>query len=129
MMSISVPPPGALGTSLLVGYSGRVARPIPRSQEVRRGERRPLWQEAQIGGPSSAVTAIALSPKVGRDGIALAAADSQVFLSRDGGATFAAWDVGLTLPLVTALAIAVADGGALDAYALGLGGTLWRRRL
>ena len=78
------------------------------AQEVRRGERRPLWQEAQIGNLSSAITAIALSPRVSHDRTVVAAADDGVSLSRDGGATFAAWEHGLDVPLVTALALAPA---------------------
>jgi hypothetical protein len=127
LMSLAVPPAGALDTSLLAGHVGRVARPLRSAQEVRRGERRPLWQEAQLGDPS-AVTALALSPRVGRDRLVLAAADDAVYLSRDGGATFGAWDQDLEVPLVTALALA-ADGDGLTAYALGLGGTLWRRAI
>jgi hypothetical protein len=129
VMSLAVPPPGGLDASLLVGYAGRVARPMRSAQEVRRGERRPLWQEAQIGASSSAVTAVAISPRVGRDRVVIAAADRQVLLSQDGGASFAAWDDELDVPLVTALSLAARADSGLDAYALGLGGTLWRRRM
>lgn len=129
VMSLAVPPTGALDTALLVGYAGRVARPMRSAQEVRRGERRPLWQEAQIGYPSSAVTAVAYSPRVGRDRTVLAAADGQVYLSQDGGISFAAWDHELEVPLVTAIALAARPDGGQEAYALGLGGTLWRRRV
>ena len=104
-----------------------MARPLRSAQEVRRGERRPLWQEAQIGNLGSAITAVALSPRVGRDRVVLAASEGQVYLSRDGGATFGAWDHDLDVPLVTALALAETGDGGLTAYALGLGGTLWRR--
>src|SRR5262249_24098072 len=129
VMPIAVPLAGDLDVSVLVGHAGRVGRPVRSAQEVRRGERRPLWQEAQIGNPASAVTALALSPHLRADRVVLAAADNAVYLSRDGGATFGAWDDGFDAPLVTALALTVAPGGGLDAYALGLGGTLWRRRL
>jgi hypothetical protein len=129
VMALAVPPAGAFDASLLVGYDGRVARPLRSAQEVRRGERRPLWQESQIGDSGSAVTTLALSPRAGRDRIVLAAADDGVYLSQDGGATFSAWDDGLHVPLVTALAVAAHGDGKLIAYALGLGGTLWQRRL
>jgi hypothetical protein len=129
VMTVVVPRPGDLDAALLVGHAGRVARPLRSAQETRRGERRPLWQEAQIGNPSASITALALSPHARRDGVVLAAADDRVYLSRDGGATFSAWDHRLAVPLVTALAVLSADDGHLDAYALGLGGTLWRRRL
>jgi photosystem II stability/assembly factor-like uncharacterized protein len=128
VMPVAVPRPGDLDATVLVGHVGRVARPLRNAREVRRGERRPLWQEAQIGNPGSAVTAIALSPHARRDRAVLAAAEHGVSLSRDGGATFVGWAHGLDVPLVTALALTATDGG-LEAYALGLGGTLWRRRL
>jgi hypothetical protein len=127
-MPVAVPPPGDLDAPVLVGHVGRVAWPTRGAREVRGGERRPLWQEAQIGNPGSAVTAIALSPHARRDRAVLAAAEHGVSLSRDGGATFVGWAHGLDVPLVTALALTATDGG-LEAYALGLGGTLWRRRL
>jgi hypothetical protein len=127
VMPLVVPPPGALDTSLLVGHAGRVARPLRSAQEVRRGERRPLWQEAQIGDLGAAVTAVALSPRVGRDRVVVAASEGQVYLSRDGGDAFATWDHDLDVPLVTALAVAATEDGGLTAYALGLGGTLWQR--
>jgi photosystem II stability/assembly factor-like uncharacterized protein len=128
VMPIAVPAAGDLDAALLVGHAGRVARPLRSAQEVRRGERRPLWQEAQIGNPDSAITALALSPRLRQDRTVLAAADNAVYLSRDGGATFATWEDGLDVPLVTGLALALVDD-ELMAYALGLGGTLWRRRL
>jgi hypothetical protein len=129
VMSLAVPPNGTLSAGLLVGYPGRVAQPMRGAQEVRRGDRRPLWQEARIGAPSSAVTAVAMSPRVGQDRVVAAAAGSQVFLSQDGGASFATWDHELAVPLVTALALAARTGGGLEVYALGLGGTLWRHRV
>ena len=129
VMPVVVPRAGDLDTAVLVGHAGRVGRPLRRAQEVRRGERRPLWQEAQIGNLQSAVTALAISPHVRRDRTVLAAADAGVYLTRDGGATFGAWDHDLDVPLVTALALTATADDGLDAYALGLGGTLWRRRL
>ena len=100
-----------------------------RVQEVRRGERRPHWQETRIGTPTAAVTALALSPHVRSDRTLLMASEDGVLLSRDGGESFALWSDDLRVPLVTALAVASLSDGGLDAYALGLGGTLWRRRL
>jgi hypothetical protein len=129
VMPLAVPPAGSPDPSLLVGHAGWVARPLRSAQEVRRGERRPLWQEAQIGNPGAAITAVALSPKLGRDRVVLAASEGQVYLSRDGGTTFGAWDHDLDVPLVTALAVSAGPDDALTAYALGLGGTLWRRHL
>ena len=129
VMPVAVPRAGDLEAAVLVGHAGRVARPLRSAQEVRRGERRPLWQEAQIGSLQSAVTVIALSPNLRRDLTVLAAADAGVYLSRDGGATFSAWEHGLDVPLVTSLALTATEHGGLEAYALGLGGTLWRRRL
>ena len=128
VMPITVPAAGDLDTVVLAGHAGRIARPLRSAQEVRRGERRPLWQETPIGNAGSAVTALALSPRLRQDRTILAAADSTVYRSRDGGATFATWEDGLEVPLVTGLALALMDDG-LMAYALGLGGTLWRRHL
>ena len=129
VMAVVVPRAGDLDTSLLVGHAGRVSRPMRSAQQVRRGVRRPLWQDTQIGNPESAITALALSPRVGRDRTVVAASDQGVYLSRDGGETFALWDHGLSVPLITGLALVAGDGDTLAAYALGLGGSLWRRDL
>lgn len=127
VMSVATPVGGGLGTSLLVGHAGRVGRPQRSAQEVRQGERRPLWLEVQLGHLGSAITALAVSPRAHRDRTVLAASDASVFISRDGGETLSAWNHGLNLPLVTGLALATGEGDVLIAYALGLGGTLWRR--
>jgi hypothetical protein len=73
------------------------------------------------------VTAIALSPCFERDHTVVAAADRSVYVSCDGGVTFTAWDDGLDVPMVTGVGVAEAAEGSLVVYALGLGGTLWRR--
>ncbi|MGE3910398.1 MAG: hypothetical protein AB7K36_13650, partial [Chloroflexota bacterium] len=92
-------------------------------------ERRPILVDARVGGPLETVTALAASPTAARDGIVLAAASGCVYRSSDGGASFAAWDDGLSTPLITGLSVVQLPGGQLEAHALGLGGTLWRRRL
>ena len=48
-----------------------------------------------------------IAQDIGDDGMraVLAAADAWVYLSRDGGATFDAWEHGLEVPLVTGLAL------------------------
>jgi hypothetical protein len=57
----------------------------------------------------------------------VAAADRAVYVSCDDGVTFTAWDDGLDVPMVTGVGVAEAAEGSLVVYALGLGGTLWRR--
>jgi len=78
--------------------------------------------------PLANVTAIALSPAFSRDQTVFAAADRSVYVSRDGGASFEAWDHSLDVPIVTGLSVAETAEDGLIVYALGLGGTLWRRR-
>jgi photosystem II stability/assembly factor-like uncharacterized protein len=127
-MPLAVPRPIAGQPAVLAGIAGRVAHPLAGAQEVRGRERRPIWQEARIGAPLASVTAVALSPSFARDQTVFAAADTSVYVSRDGGDSFETWDHGLTVPIVTGLGVAEATDGGLVVYALGLGGTLWRRR-
>jgi len=129
VMPLVAPRPGHVASSVLMGRSGGVSRPLPQTAERRGGEVRPLWQTAPIGAPTEVITAVALSPRIRQDGLALAAGGGTPYLSRDGGATFGAWDSGIRTPLVTAISVVELPGGELAAYALGLGGTLWRRRL
>ena len=56
----------------------------------------------------------------------LAATNAGVFISRDGGEVFEAWNEGLDNPRVVSLAIS--PNGEL-VYALGLGGSVWRRAI
>jgi hypothetical protein len=129
VMPIAVPAAGHLPASVLVGHPGRVARPLASAVERRHGEVQPLWQHARIGASQETVTALAISPSARRDGIVVAAGGGTAYLSRDGGESFTVWDQGIQTPLVTALSIVALPDGHLEAFALGLGGTLWRQRL
>lgn len=129
VMPIAAPHGGGIRASVLVGYPGRVGRPLSNSVERRHGEVLPLWQQARIGAPQETVTALAVSPADRRDGTVLTAGGPTVYLSRDGGETFGAWDQGMRTPLVTGLSLVQLPDGQLEAFALGLGGTLWRQRL
>jgi hypothetical protein len=56
-----------------------------------------------------------------------AATSAGVFVSRDGGATYLPWSEGLIPPGLVALAISQNYHSDRLIYALGLGGTIWRR--
>jgi hypothetical protein len=109
---------------VLVGLGRRVLRPMRHAQEVRRGERRPIWLSAQPGPDVAHVTSLAVSPV---DRTVFAATNAGVFVSRDAGETFATWSDGLTNPRIVSLAISPSFGQDQLVYALGLGGTVWRR--
>ena len=127
VLPLVVPPSYAVDELLFVGLDSRVLRPLRHAQEVRRGERRPIWQSAELGGGSALVTALTVSPSYASDRTVFAATSAGVFVSRDGGGIFRPWSEGLS-PL-SLVALATSPNYASDrlVYALGLGGTVWRR--
>jgi hypothetical protein len=109
---------------VLVGLGRRVLRPLPHAQEVCGRERRPVWRSAEPGPDVGSVTSLALSPV---DRTVFAATNAGVFVSRDAGETFAEWSDGLTNPRIVAIAVSPNYGEDQMVYAIGLGGTVWRR--
>ena len=111
---------------VIVSIGRRIFRPVRDAQEVHGRERRPMWRSAELGRDVTSITALAASPV---DRAVLAATNAGVFLSRDGGQTFTDWSDGLTNPRVVAIAVSPNFGEDRLVYALGLGGTIWRRSL
>jgi hypothetical protein len=109
---------------VLVGQGGCVLRPLPHAHEVRQHERRPLWRSVAVGPGVVNVTSLAVSPI---DRTVFAATNAGVFVSRDAGETFANWSHGLTNPRTVAISVSPNYGEDRLVYALGLGGTVWRR--
>ena len=103
-------------------------KPLRDAQEVRAGERRPIWRGVELTRQSVSVTALAASPNYRDDATLFATTGAGVYVSRDAGASFTPWSEGLTSAAVVALAISPDYGRDRLVYALGLGGTIWRRR-
>lgn len=132
-------PPGHLGDgSLYVGLDGVIAKPIRntwrRGSTTSTGVRMPVWITARLAtadGESPAITAITISPHYRSDNTVFVATSSGVFVSRDAGRNYAQWSGGMgTTPVVSLALTARANSGKGEQwlYALGLGGTIWRRR-
>ena len=126
-------PPNRWDDTVVVGYGDRVLRPRQNAWENRGGARRPVWDAANLpveGGATRlpAITGLVASPDYPQDRTLFSATSSGVYVSRDGGATFAPWNDGLE-PLAT-VAVVPSPAYARDrlVFALGLGGTLWRRQ-
>jgi hypothetical protein len=83
-----------------------------------------MWRSAEPGPDVGSVTALALSPV---DRTVFAATNAGVFVSRDAGETFAEWSDGLTNPRIVAIAVSPNYVEDRMVYAIGLGGTIWRR--
>ena len=128
-------PPGHLGDgSLYVGLDGVIAKPIRNTWRRGGTARMPVWITARLSddeGNSPAITAIAVSPHYRNDHTVFVATSAGIFISRDAGRNFAPWSGGMGTTPVVALAVTAkaANGkGEQWLYALGLGGTIWRRR-
>ncbi|MCA1647559.1 MAG: hypothetical protein LC797_19545 [Chloroflexi bacterium] len=102
-------------------------KPLQHAREVRAGERRPVWRGTALGGGASAVTALTISPNFANDHTLFVASNAGVFVSRDRGDSYERWSAGLTPPGLIALAISPNYAEDRLVYALGPGGTLWRR--
>jgi hypothetical protein len=123
VVPLAVPPTHRIDGVVFVGLNGGVLRPARGAQEVRRGERRPMWRATALGDGSARVTALAVSPDYATDHTLVAATSGGVFVSRDAGEHFGAWSEGLS-PLSV---VSLAYPERRTVFALGLGGTVWRR--
>jgi len=127
LMALAASPSYLSDALVFVGLGARVLKPLRHAQEVRAGHRRPVWRAADLGEGAVAVTAVAPSPGYAQDQTVFAAANAGVFVSRDGGDTYQPWSEGLVPPSMVALAISPSYRSDRLLYALGLGGTIWRR--
>jgi hypothetical protein len=109
---------------VFVGLGRRFLRPMRNAREVRGRERRPIWRSTELGRDVANITALAASPP---DRTVFAATNAGVFVSHDAGETFADWSDGLTNPRIVAVAVSPNYNQDRLVYALGLGGTIWRR--
>jgi photosystem II stability/assembly factor-like uncharacterized protein len=116
--------------SVFVGLGGRVFKPLRNAQEVRSGERRPLWRGVDLGTAVIGITALCASPTFGEDHTLFAATNAGIFVSRDAGESFQPWNEGLDLDQTRMVCVAVSPTYGQDGlvYGLGLGGRVWRRR-
>jgi hypothetical protein len=126
-------PPNRWDDTVVLGIGGRVLRPRQGSWEVKGGARRPVWDAVGLVGEEPpgrppAIAGLDASPAYPRDRTIFAATSAGVYVSRDGGAGFAAWSHGLEPRGTVAVASSPAYSRDRLVYALGLGGTIWRRR-
>jgi hypothetical protein len=130
---IAALPANPWGDTVVVGYGGRVLRPRQNAWQVSGGARRPVWDACELPGQDGAgrlpaIAGLTASPDYARDRAVFAATSAGVYLSRDGGASFAAWHDDLEPPATVDVAPSPAYARDRLVYALGLGGTIWRRR-
>jgi photosystem II stability/assembly factor-like uncharacterized protein len=126
-------PPNRWGDTVALGFGGRVLRPRQNAWEVKGGARRPVWDAVDLPAQDGAVrlpvvTSLAASPAYLHDRTVFAATSAGVFVSRDGGASFSAWNDGLEPTATVAVTPSPAYAHDRLVYALGLGGAIWRRR-
>jgi hypothetical protein len=112
--------------AVAVGLGRCVLRPTRNAYEVHGRERRPVWRSIELGREVASITALAASPV---ERAVFAATNAGVFVSLDGGDTFADWSDGLTNRRIVAVAVSPNYSQDRLVYALGLGGTIWRRSL
>jgi len=127
-LPLAVPPDSALDGMLFVGLGRRVVKQLPRAQEVRGGQRRPIWRSVELGDEATRVTALAVSPAFRDDRTLFAATSDGVYVSRDGGESFSRWNEGLDATSLVAVAVSPDYRRDRLVYALALGGAVWRRR-
>jgi photosystem II stability/assembly factor-like uncharacterized protein len=121
----------ASDAGLLVALGGTVSAPRADAQERRGRQVRPLWRSALLGPTVSQISSLATpsGPLAGR--IVFAGTNAGIFVSRDGGHTFAPWSEGLgdgaAPAAVLALAVSPAYAASGGVFALTAGGVVWRR--
>lgn len=119
--------------TVVLGVGGQVMRPRPNAWENKGGARRPVWDAVDLPGQDAAgrlpaIAGLAASPGYAQDRTLFAATSAGVYVSRDGGASFSAWNDGLDPAATVAVVPSPAYARDRLVYALGLGGTIWRRR-
>ncbi len=107
---------------VFVALPGRVLHPLPHATERRGGERRPMWRSVHLD--NAAITDLAVSPDYAHDKAVLVATNVGVLASHDGGQHLVPWSEGLEPASVVSLLWPEPS----SAYALTLGGTVWRRQ-
>ena len=128
-LPVAVAPTYPIDGTVLVGHGGRVWRPLRHVEEVRGGERRPTFRGAALGvSANPGITALSVSPLFTQDRTVFAASNIGTYISRNGGESFVAWNEGLDQPRMVSIAASPNYASDRLVYALGLGGTLWRRR-
>jgi photosystem II stability/assembly factor-like uncharacterized protein len=122
-----VPRGQAVTEVAFVGLGGQMLKPMRGTSETRRGERRPMWRGVQVGGPRTLITALAAPPDDASGRVVFAATSTGVYVSRDGGDHFAAWDAASGPGAVIGLAVSPTYASDHLVYALEMGGAVWRR--
>jgi hypothetical protein len=128
MLPLAVPGTYPLDGTLFVGIGGSVTRPMPGMQEVRSGKRQPIWRSVDVARTSLSVTSLAASPTYRDDGTLFVATSDGVYKSSDRGRSFRRWSDDLSPPSVLSVAVSPAYATDRLVFAVGLDGTIWRRR-
>jgi photosystem II stability/assembly factor-like uncharacterized protein len=127
-LAVVVPRQHASGGLVFVGLGGQVLKPLRQTSETRRGERRPMWRGVQVGAPGTLVTALATPPDASNGRTLFAGTSTGVFVSRDGGDHFRAWESEGGPGAVVGVVVSPSYARDRLVFALGLGGAIWRRR-
>ena len=126
-------PNGYLGDgALYVGLDQGVAKPIRNTWRKGGGDRLPVWNAVELFDDADkpvAITALVTSPHYRQDHTVFAATSGGLFVSRDSGRWFEPWSGGMGGAPVVALAVTPRGAEGQWVYALGLGGSVWRRRV
>jgi photosystem II stability/assembly factor-like uncharacterized protein len=133
--TLLLPPSFPSGSAIVVALGGRVLTPVHGSWERQGGQRRPVWRAAELGPSVASVTALAAPPvdaSAAPSGSAsgqtiYAGTNAGLYVSRDGGRTFATWSEGYEGGGVVALAALPAFASDRLVLAVGVGGTVWQR--
>lgn len=116
--------PGAI----FVGLEGRLLSPLRDVWDTCAGERRPAWRSIDVGDASARVTGLAVSLAYPTDRTVFISTNRGVFISRDAGRHVEPWSDGLLGAAIVAVAPSPEYCDDRLVYALGLGGSVWRRR-
>jgi photosystem II stability/assembly factor-like uncharacterized protein len=121
IVSLALSPGFATDRTIFVATRERASTELVLWRSVDGGAR---WQRWLVERGQD-VLPLALSPRFLEDRTVMAATNIGVFVSRDAGDSYAPWLDGLDPPNVIALAMS----SHAQAYALGMGGATWSRRL
>ena len=125
---LAISPTNSIDELVFVGVDRSIMKPRHRSEEVRGGERRPLWERTELGQGGLAITALAVSAAFATDRTMYVGTTAGVFVSRDRGTTFQSWNDGRGPKRIVSIGLLRDLANDRLVFVLELGGVLWCRR-
>ncbi len=128
--TLLVPPAYRRDGTVVMAIGDRVLTPVAGAWERQGGQRRPVWQAADLGRAVASVTVLTAPPadaaRAADQRTVYAGTNAGPYVSRDGGRTFRPWLEGYDGGGVVAVAVSPSFASDRTVFAVSVGGAIWR---